>query len=91
MATQGTMSETPELIRKIRAKAEAESESRSRVYPLRVRLDLNVPVGTKRVLKRAAKRHSVTATQIILAALEETLPKLLGEDSGSLFEEKEAS
>lgn len=78
MAAERTLSESvPELILQIRAREEAEA----RKQPIRVRLDINMPIGTKRRLKKASKRHSVTQTQIILGLLDEHLPKLLGDDN----------
>lgn len=82
MAAERTFSErVPELIQRIRAAEEAEA----RKQPIRVRLDINMPIGTKRRLKIASKRHSVTQTQIILGLLEEHLPKLLGTENLTLF------
>ena len=57
-----------------------------RTQPVRVRLDMTIPVGMKRRLQKASTLHGVDMTRIVEGLLDEHLPKLLrDEQSGSLF------
>lgn len=77
-AMERTNSEqVPPLIQKIR-QAEA---IKSRTQPVRVRMDMTVPVGLKRRLQKASTRYGVDMTRIVVELLDEKLPELLAEES----------
>ena len=62
------------------AEIKAEEEAIVRRRPTLTSWACRIPIGTLRQLRRAAKKHGVTQTDLVLAGLRRILPTLLDEE-----------
>ena len=62
------------------ATLQARSKEFDRTRPTLVAWSLCMPVGLHRQLRKAAKKHDLGMTEIVIEALRRTLPVLLSED-----------
>ena len=69
-----------EFAQQLLAKIKRTQEESSRKKPLLGSFAMRIPVGMHRQLQRAARKHGITQTDIILQGLKQILPVLLSEE-----------